>query len=244
MPVFTYALPIKPGQTERVLKFGAELDGRGLRAEYDQLNQVATIRQHLIAIQPGPPIELAIHTLVCEDMNKLGRMFTSGAYDQWWLDFLRDVHGLDVRMNPTFPNPRTVFDSARPPAPAGPPGAGAAPGGPPAGAPRPPGPPQGPPGAAPGGPPPGAPQGGPPQGAAPGGPPPGAPQGGPPRPPGPPPGAPGAAPGGAPQGPPGAAPGAAPPAQPPAQSTQPPGPPAQPPAPPAPPSRPPEGSGG
>src|SRR6266542_355156 len=159
MPVFTYALPIKPGQTERVLKFGAELDGRGLRAEYDQLNQVATIRQHLVAVQPGPPIELAIHTLICEDMNKLGRMFTNGPYDQWWLDFLRDVHGLDVRMNPTFPNPRTVFDSARPLAPAGPPGA---------------------PGAAPGGPPPGA---------APGGPPPGAAPGGPPRPPGPPPGA-------------------------------------------------------
>jgi hypothetical protein len=154
MPVFSYALPIKPGQMERVLKFGAELDGRGLRAEYNQLNEVATIRQHLLAVQPGPPIDLAIHTLICEDMNKLGRMFTNGAYDEWWLDFLRDVHGLDVRMNPTFPNPRTVFDSARPPAPAGPPGApGAAPGGPPPGAapggpPRPPGPP---PGAAPGG---------------------------------------------------------------------------------------------
>ena len=154
MPVFTYALPIKPGQTERVLKFGAELDGRGLRAEYDQLNEAATIHQHLIAIQPGPPIELAIHTLVFDDFNKLGRMFTNGAYDQWWLDFLRDVHGLDVRMNPTFPNPKTVFDSAKPSAPAGPPGApGAAPGGPP----RPPGPPPGAPGAAPGGPPQGAP---------------------------------------------------------------------------------------
>jgi hypothetical protein len=183
MPVFTYALPIRPGQTERVLKFGAEIDGRGLRAEYDQLNQVATIRQHLVAVQPGPPIELAIHTLICEDMNKLGRMFTNGPYDQWWLDFLRDVHGLDVRMNPTFPNPRTVFDSARPPAPAGPPGApGAAPGGPP----RPPGPPPG----APGGPPqaqaaPPAGAGGPPPAAA-GAPPPAQPAAPPTQPPGPP----------------------------------------------------------
>src|SRR5438093_7798489 len=163
MPVFTYALPIRPGQTERVLKFGAEIDERGLREEYNALNEQATIRQHIVAVQPGPPIELAIHTLVCDDMNKLGRMFTNAPYDQWWLDFLRDVHGLDVRMNPTFPNPRTVFDSARPPAaPGGPPGAPAgAPGGPP----RPPGPPPG----APGGPPPGAP-GGPPAQAA-GGPP-------------------------------------------------------------------------
>jgi len=221
MPVFTYALPIRPGQTERVLKFGAEIDGRGLRAEYDQLNQVATIRQHLVAVQPGPPIELAIHTLICEDMNKLGRMFTNGPYDQWWLDFLRDVHGLDVRMNPTFPNPRTVFDSARPPAPAGPPGA---------------------PGAAPGGPPPGA---------APGGPPPGAAPGGPPRPPGPPPGAPGrppqaqAAPPAAAGGPPAAAAGGPQPAEPAAPATQPPGPPAQPPAaPPAPPPAPTEDAGG
>jgi len=218
MPVFTYALPIKPGQTERVLKFGAELDGRGLRAEYDQLNEVATIRQHLIAIQPGPPIELAIHTLICDDMNKLGRMFTNGAYDQWWLDFLRDVHGLDVRMNPTFPNPKTVFDSARPPAPAGPPGA--APGGPPPGAapggpPRPPGPPPG----APGGPPPGAPGGapggpaaGPPQAAA------GGPAGGGGAPPAPQPAAPPAQPPGPPAAPPAApdAPPAAPPAPPPA----------------------------
>ena len=213
MPVFTYALPIKPGQTERVLKFGAELDGRGLRAEYDQLNEVATIRQHLIAIQPGPPIELAIHTLVCDDMNKLGRMFTNGAYDQWWLDFLRDVHGLDVRMNPTFPNPKTVFDSARPPAPAGPPGApGAAPGGPP----RPPGPPAGAPGGPPpGAPPPGGPAAGPPQAAA------GGPAGGG-----------GAAPAPQPAAPPAQPPG--PPAQPPAQPAAPPAaPPAPPPGPPA-----------
>ena len=200
MPVFTYALPIRPGQTERVLKFGAEIQERGLREEYDALNEQATIRQHIVAVQPGPPIELAIHTLVCDDMNKLGRMFTNAPYDQWWLDFLRDVHGLDVRMNPSFPNPRTVFDSARPPAPAGPPGAPAgAPGGPPAGGPpRPPGPPAG----APGGPPPQAAGGPPPQAA--GGPPPQA-AGGPPQAAGGPPAAPpqpAAAPAGAPAAPP------------------------------------------
>jgi len=142
MPVFTYALPIKPGQAERVAKFAAELEGRGLRAEYDQLNAEGTIRQHMITIQPGPPMDLAIHTLVVEEMAKMGRMFTSGAYDTFWLDFLRDVHGIDVRMGQAPPNPQRVFDSAaqRPAAPAGPPPAGApapgaAPAGPPASAP-------------------------------------------------------------------------------------------------------------
>ena len=121
MPLYMYALPIKPGQAERVAKFGAELEGRGLRAEYDELNAAGTIRQHMITIQPGPPIDLAIHLLVVDDMAKMGRMFTSGPYDTWWLDFLRDVHGIDVRMGQAPPNPQRVFDSAaqRPAAPAG-----------------------------------------------------------------------------------------------------------------------------
>lgn len=43
-----------------------------------------------------------------EDPNKIRTSFTDSAYDTWYLDFIRDIHGVDLMsMNPPpSPPPR------------------------------------------------------------------------------------------------------------------------------------------
>ncbi|HEX2241148.1 MAG TPA: hypothetical protein VHJ82_08435 [Actinomycetota bacterium] len=107
--IFAAALPVLPGQSERVRNFGQEL--QAVRDEYDELNRKATLSRHILFLQPGPP-DMAIHVMEGEDLTKIGREFTDSAHDQWWLDFLRDVHGVDLRGGPAPQPSQLVFDSS------------------------------------------------------------------------------------------------------------------------------------
>jgi hypothetical protein len=110
--IIAYALPILPGQAGRAKRFGPELEESGHRAAYDELNRLATVRRQVHFVQSFPSGDLQIVAFDVEDPSLLGRAFTDSAYDQWWLDYLRDVHGLDIRAMPEPPPPPGLtFDS-------------------------------------------------------------------------------------------------------------------------------------
>ncbi len=110
--LFAAALPILPGQSDRVRAFGLELEA--VRQEYDHLNESATVARHVVFLSPGPMGDLAIHVMEADDLARIQRDFTDSAHDKWWLGFLKDVHGVDLLNMPEPPSPpEMVFDSSR-----------------------------------------------------------------------------------------------------------------------------------
>lgn len=98
------AFPVLPGQIERVRNFGKELQPN--LEEFERLNREAgDFRRFAIFLQESPMGDLAIYVFEAEDPRTVRGSFTDSAYDTWWLDFLRDVHGLDIRSLPEVPPP-------------------------------------------------------------------------------------------------------------------------------------------
>ena len=93
------ALPVLPGQSDRVRNFGKELEQH--RDEFDRLNKEATITRYVSWLQESPHGDVEIIIMEADDPSRI-RSYLSGdtAYDSWWLDYLRDVHGLDLRAIP------------------------------------------------------------------------------------------------------------------------------------------------
>ncbi|HEX8099050.1 MAG TPA: hypothetical protein VF660_02480 [Actinomycetota bacterium] len=102
--------PVAKGQEDRARNFEKELDEQGLRGDYEELNRKGTVTRHLRYYEPTPMGDLVLDIMECEDPTKVGRAFTDSKYDQWWLDYLRDVHTLDIRNIPPeqMPSPPSV----------------------------------------------------------------------------------------------------------------------------------------
>ena len=108
MPYVAFALPVLPGQAERARRFGEEL--KHVQAEYEALNRKATVRRHLAWLQQTPMGDLLITVFEADDPRRLGRSFTESAYDRWWLDYLMDVHGIDLSKGTPPGLPDLVFN--------------------------------------------------------------------------------------------------------------------------------------
>ena len=104
------AFPVMPGQVERVKNFGQEVDPH--KKEFDRLNREAgDFKRFSVFLQESPMGDLAIFVFEFDDPSKVRTSFTDSPYDTWWLDYLRDVHGLDIRALPEVPSPPPmVFD--------------------------------------------------------------------------------------------------------------------------------------
>lgn len=107
MAILAYALPVVPGQEDRLRRFPEELAAH--QADYEELNRLGTVRQHLAFLQATPAGSLLITAFEVDDPSRLLRAFGDSAYDQWWLDYLRDVNGVDVRSGPAAALPELVF---------------------------------------------------------------------------------------------------------------------------------------
>ena len=109
--VIAYAVPVLPGQSDRVRDFGRELSA--VRDRYDELNRAATVSRHVVFLKSSPAGDVAIHIMETNDPSRFLRDFDDSAYDRWWLDYMRDVHGVDLRNFEPPPPPAPVFDSSR-----------------------------------------------------------------------------------------------------------------------------------
>ena len=100
------ALPVLPGKTERVRNIGKEIAAH--QAEWDRLCRETGAFQHYnVTLQESPQGDLCIYSMVLEDPGKVRMAFGETPYDQWWLAFVKDVHGLDIKHG--APLPPSVF---------------------------------------------------------------------------------------------------------------------------------------
>jgi hypothetical protein len=98
------AIPVMPGQTDRVRNFQKELEPH--RKEWERLNKEATVTRYGVYLVETPKGDWAIHVMEADDPTKIRNQFTDSACDNWWLDYLRDVHGIDMRRIPVEEQPQ------------------------------------------------------------------------------------------------------------------------------------------
>jgi hypothetical protein len=96
-------LPVLPGQSDRVRNFGQEVEAH--KEEFERLNREGTVTWYGVWLQETPMGDFAIHSMEAEDPSRLARMFSETDYDQWWLNYLRDVHGVDLHGVPLDQQP-------------------------------------------------------------------------------------------------------------------------------------------
>jgi hypothetical protein len=100
------ALPIVPGQEHRVRNFGQDVEQH--QEEWERLNREAGgFSSFRVFLQETPMGNLALQVYELEDPTKVRTAFTTSAHDEWWLDYLRDVHGIDLRTWPADQPPPT-----------------------------------------------------------------------------------------------------------------------------------------
>jgi hypothetical protein len=98
--LFGSARPIQHGRTERARRLAEEL--RDHQAEYDALNAKYRIRRHVMWVShlvSGTDLWVNIYEMEPEDMATMReRTWDPGhsAYDRWWLEWVRDVLGVDM----------------------------------------------------------------------------------------------------------------------------------------------------
>jgi hypothetical protein len=100
--MMSVALPVLPGKVDRVRNIGQEIAGR--QTEWNRLCREAGAFCHYnITLQESPNGDLCIYSMVLSEPEKVRMRFGDGEYDQWWLDFVRDVHGLDLSNGAAMP---------------------------------------------------------------------------------------------------------------------------------------------
>ena len=99
--LFGNARPILPGKTDRVRRLAEELAPH--RVAYDALNAGYGIRSHVMWVSHlvgDVDLWVNIYEMDAEDMARM-RLRTwdpdGSAYDGWWLGWVLDVFGVDMR---------------------------------------------------------------------------------------------------------------------------------------------------
>ena len=112
MALICAVVPVRPGHEDRVRAFAEELSP--FRSTYEDLNRRAGIRKHAIWLQALPSGWVSVNLFEIDDPSRFARAFDeSSDFDRWWLDFVRDVHGIDLRavsLVPAPPEPTFLWD--------------------------------------------------------------------------------------------------------------------------------------
>jgi hypothetical protein len=112
--LFGNARPILPGKLDRVRGLADELARH--REEYDALNAGYGIRRHVMWVShlvSGTDLWVNIYEMDPEDMARMRERTwdpDGSAYDGWWLAWVEDVFGVDMRThNGLAAPPERVF---------------------------------------------------------------------------------------------------------------------------------------
>ncbi len=75
--------------------------------EFERLNREAAISRYVSYLQERPIGDFEIVVMEAEDPTKIrGVVPGETPYDAWWLDYLGDVHGADLRSIPPEQQPK------------------------------------------------------------------------------------------------------------------------------------------
>lgn len=94
--IINYVAPVLPGQTNRAKSFAKELEPH--MDEFQRLNKESTVTRFETFVQETPMGDFQLYLMEADDPTKIRQVIPGGnAYDEWWLDYLRDVNGIDLR---------------------------------------------------------------------------------------------------------------------------------------------------
>jgi hypothetical protein len=100
--LFASAVPIQPGRTDRYRGLGRELQPH--LDEYADLNRFYQVARHAFWINHGQKGDLgvSVYDSTAEGLAEMRRRTwdQASAYDRWWLGFVEDVNGIDMRDTP------------------------------------------------------------------------------------------------------------------------------------------------
>jgi hypothetical protein len=106
------AFPIAPGKTEDWKRFIAELNG-ARRADFVASRKGIGARERTF-LQPTPMGDLVVVTLEGDNPAQAFGKFVSSKdpFTLWFLEQVKDVHGVDLTQAASGPMPQLVIDSA------------------------------------------------------------------------------------------------------------------------------------
>ena len=113
--LFGNARPIRPGKIVRVQRLADELAPH--RAEYDALNALYGIRSHVMWVSHlvgEVDLWVNLYEMDAADMARMRHRTwdpDGSPYDRWWLGWVEDVFGVDMRAhNGLAAPPELVFE--------------------------------------------------------------------------------------------------------------------------------------
>ena len=106
--LFGGAIPILPGKTERARRFAEELSPH--RAEYEALNEKYGVTGNAIWISHSRDtrdLYVNVYEVAPGSPPMSERVWDpeGSAYDRWWVEWVRDVLGVDMTKERTFAAP-------------------------------------------------------------------------------------------------------------------------------------------
>jgi hypothetical protein len=112
MALMAVAFPIAPGKTEDWKRFIAELNG-ARRADFVASRKGIRARERTF-LQPTPMGDLVVVTLEGDNPAQAFGKFVSSKdpFTLWFLEQVKDVHGVDLTQAASGPMPQLVIDSA------------------------------------------------------------------------------------------------------------------------------------
>jgi hypothetical protein len=112
MALMAVAFPIAPGKTEDWKKFIAELNG-AKRADFVASRKGIGAHERTF-LQPTPMGDLVVVTLEGDDPAQAFGKFVSSKdpFTLWFLERVKEVHGIDLTQAASGPMPQMVIDSA------------------------------------------------------------------------------------------------------------------------------------
>jgi hypothetical protein len=112
MALMAVAFPIAPGKTEDWKRFIAELNG-ARRADFVASRKGIGARERTF-LQPTPMGDLVVVTLEGDNPAQAFGKFVSSKdpFTLWFLEQVKDVHGVDLTQAASGPMPQLVIDSA------------------------------------------------------------------------------------------------------------------------------------
>ena len=112
MALMAVAFPIAPGKTDDWKRFIAELNG-AKRADFVASRKGIGARERTF-LQPTPMGDLVVVTLEGDNPAQSFGKFVSSTdpFTLWFLQQVKDIHGIDLTQAASGPMPELVIDSA------------------------------------------------------------------------------------------------------------------------------------
>lgn len=111
MALFAMTAPILPGKTEQWQRFAADLKGPR-KTEFDASRRALGLHERTF-LQKTPHGDFVIVTLEGKDPTAAFAAFGRGtdAFTTWFVDQVKQIHGLDLAAPPPGPLPELIVES-------------------------------------------------------------------------------------------------------------------------------------